>query len=141
MFTKIIFTFFISFKNTSYKVWIKIITRNYNKKNPNSLKNIALTLLVFMFEQFVDEQIIKTLQFASIPDTIRGKINLCETLKTIQQSISRFAFQSKKGECMLSRYNDPKFSSNRSFFKVISNFSPNRSFFAAIFECTNKFIF
>ena len=141
MFTKIIFTFFISFKNTSYKVWIKIITRNYNKKTPNSLKNIALTLLIFMFEQFVDEQIIKALQFASIPDTIRGKINLCETLKTVQQSISGFAFQSKKGEFMLSRYNDLKFSPNKSFFKVISNFSPNRSFFAAIFECTNKSIF
>ena len=68
------------------------------QKKTNFLKNIALTLLISRFEHFVDEQAVNSIQSASTPDTSKGKINLCETLKTIRQSISRYAFQSKKGE-------------------------------------------
>ena len=49
---------------------------NFLQKATNSLKNVALTLLIFRFKQFFYVHTVKSLHFASIPVTIIGKTNL-----------------------------------------------------------------
>ena len=66
----------------------------YNKTQISFCRNqpipyIALALLFFRREQFVEVQAVKYLQFTPMPDINRGKINSCETLRTIRQRISR----------------------------------------------------
>ena len=82
----------MSFKNINYKVRVNIITtkiKQYSAEINQFPKKYCLNLTFFRLEQFVEVQTVKSLQFTSIPVISRGKISLCETLKTIRQRISR----------------------------------------------------